>query len=86
MTRSAPAGMACVELVELASEYFDGALPVEERERLEGHLASCSACIEYLRQLRDTTRVARRIALEAVPAGAQERMLAAFREWKQARS
>jgi anti-sigma factor RsiW len=55
---SADADLACRELVELVTEYLDGALDVSTRARLEAHLAECGGCERYLEQLRQTVRLA----------------------------
>jgi anti-sigma factor RsiW len=73
--------MTCQELVELVTEYFEGALPETERARFEAHLAECPACELYLAQMRTT--------IEVVGAGRslEERpevsaLLDTFRDWK----
>ena len=47
-----PADLACRELVRLATDYLDGDLPPDWRRGVEGHLAECDGCTEYLRQIR----------------------------------
>jgi hypothetical protein len=44
----------CQEVVELVTDYFENALDRGERERFEDHVATCSACVAYLRQMRIT--------------------------------
>ena len=44
--------LVCREAVALMAAYLDGALPASDRARLEGHLADCPHCSEYLAQLR----------------------------------
>jgi anti-sigma factor RsiW len=53
--------MQCRELVELVTEYMEGALPAEDRARFEAHLASCPGCLAYLQQMRVTIRVIGRL-------------------------
>jgi len=36
--------MKCKEIEKLISRYFDGVLTVEEKEKFETHLESCSSC------------------------------------------
>lgn len=57
-TGSADAGLSCRELVELATEYLDGALPASTREQFEAHAAECGGCERYLEQLLQTVRLA----------------------------
>ena len=44
--------LACIEVVEIITDYLEGALPAAEARRLEGHLDTCPGCTEYLEQLR----------------------------------
>ncbi|HEU5266157.1 MAG TPA: MFS transporter [Jatrophihabitans sp.] len=46
-----PDEFACQELVELVTDYLDGALPPELREQLQTHLTLCDGCAEYLHQI-----------------------------------
>lgn len=50
-------GLACREIVEMVTAYFDGSLPRAERRRFDEHLAGCEHCTEYLRQMRETIRL-----------------------------
>lgn len=70
----------CVELVELVTEYLDGALPPVGRRRIEAHLEECDGCTAYVEQIRATIAVAGEVDAEAVPAPMLERLLAVFRE------
>ena len=58
ITGSADTELPCRELVELVTEYLDGALAVEARARFEEHLERCAGCERYLEQLRQTVRLA----------------------------
>jgi predicted MFS family arabinose efflux permease len=46
-----PDEVACMELVELVTDYLDGVLPPELRLQLQEHLAECDGCTEYVRQI-----------------------------------
>ncbi len=48
------ADLSCRELVELATDYLEGALPEAELARFEAHLAGCAGCEAYLEQVRAT--------------------------------
>lgn len=74
--------LSCREFVELVTDYLEGALPAEERGRFEGHLAECIPCQTYLEQMRTTIRLTGRLRPEDIDSGAQEILLAAFRDWK----
>ena len=47
-------GLTCREVVELATDHFEAALPAPDRERFDAHVAGCPGCQAYLRQLRIT--------------------------------
>jgi anti-sigma factor RsiW len=73
--------LACQELVELVTDYFDGALPPAERARFEAHVADCPGCALHLEQLRTTLAVTRAsAALDDRPE--MTALLAAFRGWR----
>jgi len=56
---SAPADLACRELVDLVTGYLDRVLPPDWRAGFEDHLAGCAGCSEYVRQIR--------LTIEALP-------------------
>ena len=74
--------MRCIEVVELMTDYLEGALSPRERDRFEEHIAGCDGCRAYLTQLRVALRVMSGLAAEPVPARIQEELVAAFRNWK----
>lgn len=76
------AGLTCRELVELVTEYLDGALPEAERVRFETHIAGCDHCTAYLVQMRETIAVVGRIEPENLDPDVERDLLAAFRTWK----
>jgi anti-sigma factor RsiW len=82
MTRRLPQELTCAQMVELVTEYLDGALPLEDRTRFEQHLVFCRACARYLRQLRETAHLARRVAADDLPDDVCAGLLHLFREWK----
>ena len=79
MTTEPADRMACIEVVEVVSDYLERSLGVEESVRLEAHLVICEGCDAYVAQMRATVA-----ALGRLDAGAQaspnlESVLAAFR-------
>ena len=82
MTATADHELACRELVELVTEYLEGALSPGEVARFEEHLAGCSRCAEYLAQIEATARVIGRISLDPLPPAGRDALLAAFRTWR----
>ena len=73
--------MPCQELVEVITDYLEGALPERDRTRFEEHLAVCGKCQEYVEQFKrtiDAVGVVREADLDPeVRAGLME----AFRGW-----
>jgi anti-sigma factor RsiW len=75
--------LSCQELVELVTDYFEGAMAPEERERFEAHLADCPGCDSYLEQMRTTIALTRASAeLEQRPETTA--LLEAFRSYRRA--
>jgi anti-sigma factor RsiW len=74
--------LTCRTFVELVTDYFEGALPRADRKRFERHVAACDGCDAYLEQMRMTLELLGRIDPGEVPPEAQERLLAAFRDWR----
>ena len=73
--------LSCRELVELVTDYLDGALPDSERLRFESHMAACEGCDRYVEQVRATIRLAGRAAALEQPAQTAG-LLAMFREFR----
>jgi predicted anti-sigma-YlaC factor YlaD len=74
--------LTCAELVELVTDYLEGALPSEERVRFDEHLASCSGCVNYVDQMRTTIELTGGLREEDLSAELQVELLAAFRDWR----
>jgi len=74
--------MKCREMVELMTDYLEGALSVRDRERFEEHIAGCDGCRAYLEQMRATMKTVGNLADEPIPDKIQEQLLEAFRSWK----
>jgi len=74
--------MTCRQVVELMTDYLEGALSPEERSRFEEHIAGCDGCTAYLAQLRRTKEILGRSAAEPVPPAIQAELLEAFRDWR----
>lgn len=73
--------LTCHEVVEILTDYLEGALAAEDRRRVEDHLAICDGCTNYLEQLRDTIRLTGMIDEEQIPDEQKHRLLEAFRGW-----
>ena len=80
MTADRDTEMACKELVEVVTEYLEGAMATEDRDRLEEHLAECDACVEYVDQMRHIAGDLGGLRGETIAAERRDALLAAFRE------
>jgi anti-sigma factor RsiW len=74
--------LTCHEVIELLSNYIEGALSTGERRRVENHLALCDRCTTYLEQMRETIRMTGMVTEEQVPEEEKTALLAAFRDWR----
>jgi anti-sigma factor RsiW len=77
-----PDHITCREVVELVTDYLEGALSADETELFEQHINFCEGCEWYVDQMRKTVATVGRISEEDVPAETRDRLLAAFRDWK----
>jgi predicted anti-sigma-YlaC factor YlaD len=75
-------GYSCQEVVELATEYLEGAMSPEQMTRFELHLNLCDGCFGFLQQVRATAAMAGALSEEQMPDEMKMRVLAAFKEWK----
>jgi len=74
-------GLTCHEMVEIITDYLEGALPAEDRRRVEEHLAICPGCANYLEQMRETIRLTGLLTEEQIPEEQKQELLEAFRDW-----
>ena len=74
--------ITCREVVELVTDYLEGALNADETSLFEQHLNFCDGCLTYVDQLRVTIDAVGRIDEQDVPPEARERLLTAFRDWR----
>jgi len=74
--------LSCQELVELVTDYLDGALPQELLARFERHVDECSGCRTYLDQMRKTIAATGRLTADQLTPEAEEALLEAFRGWR----
>ena len=78
-----PDALSCQELIELVTGYVEGTLSPADRTRFESHLGVCADCQHYLDQMRQTILLVGALAEQDIPDDAKERLLYAFRSWKQ---
>ncbi len=72
----------CDELVELVTEFLDGALDPAAERRVVEHLSLCDGCTTYVEQFRTTVDTLGHLPAERVtelPPPARDALLDAFR-------
>jgi anti-sigma factor RsiW len=74
--------MSCEELVELITEYLEGALGEQDRARFEAHLAECDGCTTYLAQMRQTIQAVGGLRADGIEPAARDELLRAFRAFQ----
>jgi anti-sigma factor RsiW len=79
--RRRQAGLTCRELVELVTDYFEGALSAEDRRRFDAHIAACDGCAAYVEQLLATRAALGGLTEEHVPEEIARDLGAVFRSW-----
>ena len=75
--------VVCQQLVELVTDYLEGALDPDLAARFEAHLAVCGKCTTYVEQFRLVIREAGTITAEALDPATRAGLLDAFRGWTQ---
>jgi anti-sigma factor RsiW len=80
--RSARDPLSCRELVELVTDYLEGALSRRDRKRFEQHIAGCVNCTEYVAQFRETIRLTGTLREQDISEGAADELLQVFAAWK----
>jgi predicted anti-sigma-YlaC factor YlaD len=76
--------ISCQELVELVTDYLEGALDAADLARFEEHVSACVDCRRYLEQLRQTIRVTGTLRPDDLSLDAEAALLQAFRGWRDA--
>ena len=82
MTDAMADDLDCRDLVEVVTDYLEGAMAPAERRRFDRHLAGCDGCRHYLEQMRTVIRLVGRPTVEAVPPKTMAGLLRAFRDWR----
>ena len=70
---------SCAGIVELITDYLEGALDAGIRARFDAHLAGCDGCDRYLEQMRATIAAAGRIDVDRIAPAVLDRLVAAYR-------
>lgn len=83
MTPNQTTPLSCQELVELITDYLEGALAPADAARFELHLEGCDGCRGYLEQMRETIAALGHLPAESLSPEAERKLLAAFKDWRQ---
>jgi predicted anti-sigma-YlaC factor YlaD len=70
----------CMHVVELLTDYLEGALDPVTMARVDVHLAGCGPCATYLEQLRTTITDLGVLPVTTLPADTLTVLEAAFRD------
>jgi anti-sigma factor RsiW len=74
--------LVCQEVVELVTDYLEGALSRRDRRRFEAHLADCPHCTEYLAQMRATIRLTGRLGPDDLSPEMSDDLGELYRRWR----
>lgn len=74
--------LTCRELVELVTDYLEGALRARDRRRFDSHIAGCAGCRAYLAQMRATIDTLGELSEETLAPDAKRELMERFRDWK----
>lgn len=74
--------LTCHEVIELLSDYIEGALSTDDRVRVDEHLALCDGCETYLDQMRESIRLIGMVPEDEVPEQQKAALLSAFHGWR----
>jgi anti-sigma factor RsiW len=80
--RGGDPGLSCQEMVELVTDYLEGALSPADRARFDAHISGCEGCTMYLRQMREMLELLGELTSDSISPQAEAELLAAFRDWK----
>jgi anti-sigma factor RsiW len=72
----------CQEIVELVTDYLEGALDPDMTTEVEAHLQLCDGCDTYVEQMRDTIRALGKVPVATLSEEAQAELVRAFRDMR----
>ena len=79
--QNVPVDLACATVVEIVTDYLEGALDQETAAEVEYHLNLCPGCDEYLQQMRTTIELLGHVPVETLSPAARDDLLTAFRDF-----
>ncbi|HEY5904753.1 MAG TPA: zf-HC2 domain-containing protein [Actinomycetota bacterium] len=82
MTRTSDDDLTCRELVEVITDFVEGAMSDADRARFERHLGECAGCTAVMSQFRTTIEVTGRLTEGQVSEAQRDAMREVFRRWR----
>jgi anti-sigma factor RsiW len=76
--------LICQEIVEVITDYLEGAMDAGLHAAFEAHLTGCPHCRHYVEQMRAMIRVSGTIEAESLTPEFRTGLEGAFRDWRQA--
>jgi anti-sigma factor RsiW len=74
--------LSCRQIVDVVTEYVDGALSSADRLAFEQHITICPPCRAYFTQMRTVVRVAGSLSEDDLPEHVRENLREMFRDWR----
>ncbi len=74
--------LVCRQVVELVTDYLEGALSRSDRRRFEAHLRACPNCTNYLAQIRETIEATGSLEPEDLSPEARREFTDLFHRWR----
>jgi anti-sigma factor RsiW len=75
----------CNQVVELVTDFVEGALDAATAQRVREHLAECPGCDTYVEQIRRTVGSLGRVPVDTLSPQAQATLMEAFRDFHRER-
>jgi anti-sigma factor RsiW len=72
--------VVCRQVVELVTDYLEGALPGQLRDAVERHLRLCPPCVVYVEQMRATSTALREVPVESIDPRTRAELVSAFQD------
>lgn len=82
MTRTSGDDLTCRELVEVITDFVEGAMSDTDRARFDRHLDECTGCRAVMSQFRSTIEVTGRLTEDQVSEAQLDAMREVFRRWR----
>ncbi len=82
MTRTSGDDLTCRELVEVVTDYVEGAMSDADRAGFERHLGECAGCTAVMSQFRATMEATGRLTEDQVSEAQRDAMREVFRGWR----